>query len=93
MDDGHTLRLTGQGDSGSKGGRPGSLFIVIHVEAHEKFERVGDDIHIAVPISITQACLGGTVIVPTLGKNAEVKVPPGDTLVATCSITQVDVFL
>ena len=47
------------------------------MDPHEVFERVGDDIHIAVPISVTQASLGGTVIVPTLGKNVEVKIPAG----------------
>eukprot|EP00008_Paramoeba_atlantica_P009998 CAMPEP_0201482110 /NCGR_PEP_ID=MMETSP0151_2-20130828/6372_1 /ASSEMBLY_ACC=CAM_ASM_000257 /TAXON_ID=200890 /ORGANISM="Paramoeba atlantica, Strain 621/1 / CCAP 1560/9" /LENGTH=478 /DNA_ID=CAMNT_0047864633 /DNA_START=175 /DNA_END=1611 /DNA_ORIENTATION=- len=74
---GTVLRMAGQGHAGLNGGRSGNLFLNLQVEPHDKFHLHNNDLHIAVPISISQACLGGSVIIPTLDKSVEVKVPPG----------------
>jgi molecular chaperone DnaJ len=78
IDDGKRLSVAGQGDAGPNGGRPGDLFVFIHVRPHEFFERDGYDLYCAVPISIMKAALGGEITVPTIdGKRVKVSVPAG----------------
>jgi molecular chaperone DnaJ len=77
VDTGSRLRLKGEGESGMRGGGPGDLYIVIHVEAHEFFERRGKDVYCQLPISFAQAVLGDEVEVPTLDGPRRVSVPAG----------------
>ena len=67
--------FAGEGEAGPAGAPPGDLYVEIRVRAHELFERDGDDLHCEVPIRISQAALGDTVRVPTLGGEAEIRVP------------------
>jgi molecular chaperone DnaJ len=76
-DNGTKLRLKGEGEAGEKGGHPGDLYVIIHVEEHDTFRRDGDDISIEVPISFTQACLGCEMEVPTLEGKAKLRIPSG----------------
>ncbi len=76
-DEGMTLRVPGEGEAGERGGPPGNLYVVIHVEPHPIFDRYGDDILCEVPISFTTAALGGEIEVPTLNGKARLKIPPG----------------
>lgn len=74
---GQRITIPRQGDA-ARGGEPGDLHVVIHVLPHQHFERQGNDVYCAVPISFTQAALGADIQVPTLeGKRAKVKIPPG----------------
>ncbi len=77
VDNGARLRSSGNGESGTRGGPPGDLYVVLHVEAHELFEREGDDLICEVPISFVQAALGAEIEVPTLTAKAEIKIPAG----------------
>jgi molecular chaperone DnaJ len=77
VDTGARLRSTGNGEGGLQGGPPGDLYIVLHVRAHEIFQRQGDDLFCEVPVSFVQAALGADIEVPTLSGNATIKVPPG----------------
>jgi molecular chaperone DnaJ len=77
VETGSRLKLTGEGESGEKGGPPGNLFIVLHVGKHDHFERVGDDIVCERHISFPLAALGGEVEVPTMKGNVKLKIPPG----------------
>ncbi|MFH2112949.1 MAG: molecular chaperone DnaJ [Spirochaetota bacterium] len=78
MDDGKRLSVAGQGDTGPNGGRPGDLYVFIHVRPHEFFERDGYDLYCAMPISISKAALGGEITVPTIdSKKVKVSVPAG----------------
>ncbi len=76
-DTGTTIRLKGKGLPGLKGGPPGDLFIELEVEPDPVFERKGNDIYVTTPIDLYTAVLGGTVQVPTLDGQVQVKVPPG----------------
>jgi molecular chaperone DnaJ len=67
----------GNGEAGLRGGPQGDLYVVLHVKAHELFQRDGDDLLCEVPISFVQAALGGEVEVPTLSGKASIKVPAG----------------
>jgi DnaJ-class molecular chaperone len=75
--DGQRLRVRGKGAPGPGGGPPGDLFLRIRVRPHAYFRRQGDDILLDVPISITEAALGGTVEVPTVHGRTAVRIPPG----------------
>lgn len=77
VDDGARLRISGEGEAGENGGPPGDLYIVIHVEPHEFFERQGDDIYCEVPLTFVQAALGDEIEVPTLHGRVKLKVPAG----------------
>ena len=77
IDDGMRIRSVGNGEPGSNGGPPGDLYIEIRMKKHDVFEREGDDLHCAVPISFTTAALGGEIDVPTLGGKAAIDIPEG----------------
>ena len=77
IDDGMRIRSTGNGEPGTNGGPPGDLYIEIRVKKHEIFERDGDDLHCAVPISFTTAALCGEIEVPTLAGKAAIDIPEG----------------
>ncbi|MFL6436948.1 MAG: DnaJ C-terminal domain-containing protein [Terriglobales bacterium] len=75
--DGQRIRIAGKGNAGRGGGPPGDLFIVIRIEQHPVFHREGDDIHVTVPVSISEAALGAKIEVPTIDGRAQLKIPPG----------------
>ena len=77
VDTGSRLRSSGNGEAGLRGGTSGDLYVVLHVKAHEIFQRDGDDLLCEVPVSFVQAALGAEVEVPTLGGKANIKVPAG----------------
>ena len=77
VEDGMRLRLAGEGEAGGPGTEMGDLYIIVHVKPHEYFERDGMDIHFELPISFSQAVLGDSVEVPTIGGKAKLKIPPG----------------
>lgn len=76
--DGGRLRFKGRGMPGENGGAAGDLFITTKIQSHEYFHRDGADVHIDVPISISEAALGASVVVPVPeGGRVRVKVPAG----------------
>jgi molecular chaperone DnaJ len=77
VDTGSRLRSVGNGEAGSRGGRPGDLYVVLHVRPHEIFQRDGDDLLCDVPVSFVQAALGAEIEVPTLDTKATLKIPAG----------------
>jgi molecular chaperone DnaJ len=77
VDDGAQIRLTGEGDAGSRGGDYGNLYVVIAVAEHAKFERVEDHILLDLPVNIAQAALGARVTIPTLDGDMELEIPAG----------------
>jgi len=74
---GQRLRWSGKGAPGESGGPPGDLYIMIRLEDHPLFERDGRHLLCTVPISFTQAALGGKVEVPTLDGKVSMTVPAG----------------
>ncbi len=77
VDNGLQLRLTGRGDSGDPGAPAGDLYVQIRVKPHEMFRRNGADVLIELPISYPQACLGGTLSVPTVDGDTPLELPRG----------------
>ena len=76
VDTGDRIRLTGEGEAGRNGGPSGDLYVEVHVKRHDIFERDGANLYCEVPISITEAALGGELEVPTLEGRVKLKIPP-----------------
>ena len=78
VETGTRIRLAGEGEAGLRGGPQGDLYIFIEVAPHPLFERDGVNLHCRVPVSLTDAALGGDIEVPTIdGGRSRVKVPAG----------------
>lgn len=78
IDDGSTLRLTGEGQAGLNGAPNGDLYVHIKIKPHNIFSRQGRDLHCEVPISFITAALGGEIKVPTIqGSVVKLVVPEG----------------
>ena len=77
IDDGQTMRVPGKGQAGPSGGPPGHLYVTVHVEADERFERDGDDLLTRVELSFAEAALGARVKVPTVDGELELDVDAG----------------
>jgi molecular chaperone DnaJ len=77
VDTGIRLRLSGEGEAGYDGGPPGDLYVVLTLKEHPLFERIGEDLHCEVPISVAQAALGCDIEVPTLEGRDSLTLQPG----------------
>lgn len=71
------LKVPGEGEAGDPGTPPGDLYVVIHMNPHEIFDREGDDILMQAPITFSQAALGAKIQIPTVDGKAELKIPSG----------------
>ncbi|CAO3432031.1 DnaJ C-terminal domain-containing protein [Azospirillum doebereinerae] len=77
IEDGKVLRLKGQGDPGLGGGPPGDALIEVRITPHPFFKRVGNDLHVEVPVTLSEAVLGGSITVPTRTGPVTMTVPDG----------------
>jgi molecular chaperone DnaJ len=77
VETGSRLRLRGEGEEGEFGGLSGDLYVFIHVEPHELFERKDNNIYCQIPISFVKASLGATIEVMTLNGTEKLKIPKG----------------
>lgn len=77
VDTGSRMRLTGEGEGGRRGGPSGDLYVIIHVEEHEFFQREGQIIFLRFPLPMVRAALGCEVKVPTIHGEAKLKIPAG----------------
>ena len=77
IEDGQRIRVRGEGHAGRKGGAAGDVFFAVRVRPDPRFVRDGDDLHTAVLLTMTDAALGTTVSIPSLGGELELEIPPG----------------
>ncbi len=78
IEDGTRIRLVGEGEHGVRGGHPGDLYVFVQIKSHAFFRIDKSDIHCKVPISFTQAALGGALEVPIIeGSSVQLKIPVG----------------
>jgi len=77
VDAGMRLRMSGEGESGARGGPRGDLYVFVHLRPHPVFERRGRDLYTSFQISITQAALGDEVQLPTLEGPVAHQIPAG----------------
>ena len=77
VDHGTTLRLTGRGAAGPRGGQPGDLYVHLAVAVHPAFERQGYDLVHTLRLPVTQAALGARLPLETLDGDEELVIPAG----------------
>ena len=78
VDNGTRIRISGEGEPGQRGANNGDLYIFVSVQKDKIFEREEENIFCSIPISITNAILGGEIDVPTIeGKKARLSIPSG----------------
>jgi molecular chaperone DnaJ len=75
VDSGDRVRLAGEGEAGRNGGPPGDLYVEVSVRDHSIFERDGPHLSCEVPVSFVTAAIGGSVEVPTLDGQVNLKIP------------------
>jgi molecular chaperone DnaJ len=75
--DGQRIRLPGRGNAGTMGSPAGDLYVIVRAGEHPVFKREADDIHLTVPVTMSEAALGGKVEVPTIDGRALLRIPPG----------------
>ena len=77
VDDGDQIRLTGEGEGGSRGGMYGDLYVAMSVRPHSLLRRQGRDIYYDLGVNFGQAALGDQIEVPTVDGPVKLEVPPG----------------
>ncbi|HEV2362546.1 MAG TPA: molecular chaperone DnaJ [Acidimicrobiales bacterium] len=77
VDNGATLRVSGQGPAGSRGRPPGDLYVHLRVAPHELFERSGSDLVTTLHIPMTKAALGAEIELPTLDGTEQLDIAAG----------------
>jgi molecular chaperone DnaJ len=75
--EGSRIRVPGKGEAGARGGPPGDLYVITHVDPSPAFKRKGDNLEVEVPLTIPEALLGAEVRVPTLDGSKTLRVKPG----------------
>jgi DnaJ-class molecular chaperone len=75
--DGQRIRLAAQGATGAGGGPRGDLYLVVHLNGDDRYERKGDDLYLDLPVSIYELILGGEVRVPTMTGDVTMTIPAG----------------
>jgi molecular chaperone DnaJ len=75
--EGQGVRVANEGEPGRGGGPRGDLYCYVRIKPHEFLKRDGNDLIAIVPITFTQAALGGTIDVPSINGKQGLKIPPG----------------
>lgn len=77
VDHGMRLKMNGEGEAGENGGPRGDLYVLMHIQPHDLFERKEENLYCEVLVPYTVAALGGEIEVPTLTAQAQLKVAHG----------------
>jgi molecular chaperone DnaJ len=77
VETGNRIQLAGRGEVGAGGGPAGDLYVEIVEKEHEFLLRDGDNLHVAIEVSIASASLGTTVNVETLDGPVKVDIKAG----------------
>ena len=77
VDEGQRLRVSGGGQAGERGGKPGDLYVYINIKPHKIFTRNDTEVHCEVPISFVQAALGAKIEAPTIDGKVDLTIPEG----------------
>lgn len=77
VDNDTQIRMSSEGAPGVNGGPAGNLYVVLHVQPHEFFQRRGNDIYLDLQINVAQAALGDDVVVPTVDGEERISLVAG----------------
>jgi molecular chaperone DnaJ len=74
--EGSKVRVAGKGEPGFNGGKPGDLYLIIHLKSHPLLKREKDNLYMEIPVTVREAMAGGTITIPTIDGQVKLKVPP-----------------
>lgn len=74
VEDGQTIKLSGQGGPGANGGPAGDLYITFVIPEDPVYKREGNNLYRTAPLDLYTAVLGGEQVVETLGGKVKLKV-------------------
>jgi molecular chaperone DnaJ len=77
IDDGMSMRLSGEGAAGVHGGPAGDLYVLVRIGEHAMFARQASDLLCDLPVSFPQLAVGVEIEVPVLNGSEKLKVPAG----------------
>ncbi len=77
IDDGSTIRMSGEGNQGLRGGPKGDVYLTVTISPHKYFKREGYNVWLEIPISFVDAALGAQIKVPTLDGDVKYMIPEG----------------
>lgn len=77
VSDGQLIRLGGQGEPGTEGGRAGDLYLEAHILPHPLYQLDGRDVILTLPVAPWETALGASVTVPTLAGAVDMHIPAG----------------
>jgi molecular chaperone DnaJ len=77
IDEGHQIRLSGEGEAGPRSGPAGNLYVAVHVTPHLQLRREGTEVYYDLSISIAQAALGTRVKIPTIEGDEDLEIRAG----------------
>lgn len=76
-DSGTVIRVEGGGQPGKRGGASGDLLVTLRVQPHPSIVRRGYNLYSTVPVTLSEAAMGATILVATAEKKVSLKIPPG----------------
>lgn len=77
VESGATMQVPGQGSDGVGEGRQGDLYVVLHVQEDERFERRGQNLLTHLQVSFAQAALGDHLKIEAVDETVEVNLSAG----------------
>ena len=77
VDTGSQIRISGEGEAGIRGGRPGDLYVVLRVKSHPHLSRQDQSVIYELRVNMVQAALGDRIEIPTLDGTVEIAIPAG----------------
>ena len=75
--EGNYLTLRGEGNKGPRKGPPGDIVVLIEEAEHPLYHRDGQNLYAEARVPFTTAALGGSIRIPTLDGDVDLKVPAG----------------
>lgn len=76
VETGSKIRLREQGQPSPNGGPRGDLILLIKVSDHPNFRRIGRNLELKLPVSLSEAALGAKIDVPTPAGTVTLTIPP-----------------
>lgn len=77
VDNGHVIRLQGQGEAGEQGAPPGDLYVNIKIKPENGLRREGKDLYLNKWVQYPTAVLGGDVEIDLFGEKVNLHIPAG----------------
>ena len=78
IENGMKMRVSGEGNIGTRGGPNGDLYVLVSIKEHELFKREEADLYCTIPVSMITATLGGKINLTLIDETVEeIKIPAG----------------